>query len=590
MRQLIAISVFLLIPGAVMAFDTPDEQASALFEADWHWRLQNQPEYATQLGDYRFDATLADVSPSAVRAALVHQRKTLERARQLERDKLTPANQLSLDVFVHDKELLLRGAAFFPFHEPPLTGTRGLHIALPQLAAMMPFATEADYRNYLTRLDAVPVHVNGLIEQLRETMRAGWTTPKSAVRGVPAMLRQLREGAVDGALGQPFRQIPATIDKPVRDALAITAAAVLTTKVAPALLQLEEFMRNEYLPAARESIAASALPGGADYYAFLVARQAGQAMTPDDVHALGRKEVGRVLALMPKAIARTGFKGSFARFTAFATHDDRLFYKAPALALTRYRRIVARATDATPRLFDIPALPELLVKPASPLPAGEQGAAWYEGAGGDRPAAVVINTARLNAHPLWGMETLALHEAVPGHHLQVATTRALADLPAFRRHVWYPAYGEGWATYAETLGADLGFYKEPLSAFGHLNADLFRAVRMVVDTGIHARGWTRQQAIDYMNANTANPKSDNAIEVDRMIAQPAQALGYKLGEVKIRALRTRAQRALGASFDVRAFHTAILGHGALPLPLLEQQVELWLAAAKGETAALPVAK
>ncbi len=188
------------------------------------------------------------------------------------------------------------------------------------------------------------------------------------------------------------------------------------------------------------------------------------------------------------------------------------------------------------------------------------------------------------------METLALHEAVPGHHLQVATARAIADLPAFRRHAWYPAYGEGWATYAETLGADLGFYKEPLSAFGHLNADLFRAVRMVVDTGIHARGWTRQQAIEYMNANTANPQSDNEIEVDRTIAQPAQALGYKLGEVKIRALRTRAQRALGAGFDVRAFHTAILGNGALPLPMLEQQVGLWLAAAKGKTAALPVAK
>ncbi|MES2018788.1 MAG: DUF885 domain-containing protein [Pseudomonadota bacterium] len=577
MRKLFAIAaVFLLAPLAVLAGDGADQQARALFDAEWQWRLQSQPEYATIIGDNRFDATLADTSLAGMRAALAQQRKQLDAARAIERDKLGAQNQLSLDLFIYQKEQQLKAAAFTPFNPQPLSGQQGIQIGFVQVVAHMPFATETDYRNYLARLDALPAHITGLIEQMREGMRTGWVPPKAVLRTVPATLKQLRESAVTGALGQPFRQIPATIDKPVRDALAAAGPLALRTKVMPALQELDDFVRTEYLPAARATIGASALPGGQDYYALLVAQHTGASMTPAEIHALGLKEVARLQALVPAAIARTGFSGSLAKFSAFANSDARLFAASPDALLARYRRIIARSAEGLPKLFAALPRQELLVKPATILAGAEQGAAWYE-AGAN--AAFVVNTSRLAIHPLWAMETLALHEALPGHHLQVARAQEMTELPAFRRYGWNAGYGEGWATYAESLGPELGMFKEPFSAFGQLNAELFRAARLVVDTGIHAKGWTRQQAVDYLNANTANPASDNEIEVDRYIAWPGQALGYKLGQLKIQALRDKAQAALGDGFDVRRFHAVILDNGPLPLPFLEQQVDLWLAAA-----------
>jgi len=585
MRLLFALCVFLFAPLAagvaaapvLVSALSPDQQVRQLFDTDWQWRLQSQPEYATSLGDYRFDAFLSDTSLAASRNANAHHRKMLDQARLIERDKLSGQQQLSYDLFIYDKELQLRAAAVYPYRVQPITAYAGIHVSLPQLVAQMPFATELDYRNYIARLEALPAHTAGLIEQLREGMRSGWVVPKVAVRAVPSMLRQLRENAATGALSQPFRQIPATIDKPVRDALALAGPAALRTRAMPALQELEDFMRLEYLPAARDSIAASALPGGLDYYALQVAKHTSTSMSPAEVHALGLKEVARIKGEMSAAVARTGFNGSFAQFIVFANSDPRLFYSSPEQMLARYRRIIARAGAALPRLFLSVPTQELLVKPASGLNTDSQGVAFYEAGTADRPAAFVVNTARLDTRPMWEMETLALHEALPGHHLQVSRAADIADLPLFRRHGWNVAFGEGWALYAETLGTELGFFKDAFSAFGHLNAELFRATRLVVDTGIHSQGWTRQQAIDYMNANTANAPSDNEVEVDRYIAWPGQALGYKVGQLKIRALREKAQAALGEKFDVRRFHGAVLDNGALPLAILEQQVDQWIA-------------
>jgi uncharacterized protein (DUF885 family) len=440
----------------------------------------------------------------------------------------------------------------------------------------MPFATEADYRNYLARIDALPAHVDGLIEQMRESLRSGWSAPRPALRAVPAMLRQLRENLTGGTPGLPFREIPGAIAKPVRDELAVAGPAALRAKAAPALQKLEDFVRNEYLPAARETIAATSLPGGADYYQFVILEATGTDMSAAAVHKLGLKEVARIGGEMGAAIARTGFRGTFRQFSVFANSDPRLFYSTPEQLLARYRRLLLRASAALPRLFaSVPAEP-LGVKQAQAAGAEFQGAAYYEAAADGLPAALVINTARLATRPLWETETLALHEGVPGHHLQVARAHELADLPEFRRFGWYPAFGEGWALYAESLGPEMGFFAEPFSAFGNLNSDLLRSARLVVDTGIHALGWSRQQAIDYLGANTANAVSDNEIEVDRCIAAPGQALTYKIGQLRIRALRDKAQAALGPKFDIRRFHGAVLDNGALPLPLLEQQVDRWI--------------
>ncbi|MES2757971.1 MAG: DUF885 domain-containing protein [Pseudomonadota bacterium] len=558
-----------------------------MFASDWQWRLQNNPEFATTIGDHRYDATLSDTSLAASRAATAHERKMLDQARLIERDRLTGQQQLSYDLFIEQKERALKAAAFYPYRLQLLTAQDGLHLTFPRLVAQMPFATEADYRNYLARIDALPAHVDGLIEQMREALRSGWSAPRPALRALPAMLRQLRESLPNGTLSLPFREIPGAIAKPVRDDLAVAGPAALRTKAAPALQKLEDFVRTEYLPAARETIAASSLPGGADYYQFAILDNAGTAMTPAAIHALGLKEVARLGGEMNAAIARTGFRGSFRQFAVFANSDPRLFYATPEQLLARYRRLVARAAAGLPRLFESRLAEPLGVKPAQDGGAEFQGAAYYQAAADGQPAALVINTARLAARPLWETETLALHEGVPGHHLQVARAHELADLPEFRRFGWYPAFGEGWALYAESLGPELGFFAEPFSAFGHLNSDLLRAARLVADTGIHAMGWSRQQAIDYLGANTANPASDNEIEVDRYIAAPGQALAYKIGQLRIKALREKAQAALGAKFDLRRFHSAVLDNGALPLSILEQQVDRWIRAAAAASKAAP---
>ena len=576
MRKLFAICVFSLLPLVAGAADTAEQQARALFSSDWQWRLQARPEYATAIGDHRFNHTLSDTSLAASRAALLHHRAMLQQARAIATERLPGQDRLSLELFIHEQDEILKRLASYPYQVQPISNQDGIHIRFAQMVAQMPFASEQDYRNYLARLDAVPAHVDGLIEQMREGMVTGWVAPKTTLVGVPAMLRAMRESIESGALAEPFSSIPATIAPAVREEFAAAGPAALRIKVAPALQVLENFIRNEYMPAARDTIAASALPGGAEYYALLVAQQTGGALSPAEVHALGLREVERIRALMRGVIARTGFNGSFAQFSAFANSDKRLFYTKPEKLLARYRRVMGRANAQLPRLFLTLPAEDLVVKPAALENGDAVGGAYYEEGSALRPAGLVVNTARLDARPIWEVESLALHEGVPGHHLQVARAHLLGGLPAFRRHAWYPAFGEGWALYAESLGYEMGFYKDAFSAFGQLNSELLRAARMVADTGIHAMGWSRQQAIDYLNANTANALADNEIEVDRYIAQPAKALAYKAGQLRIQALRARAQMVLGERFDVRQFHEALLGNGPLPLPILERQVGRWI--------------
>lgn len=555
---------------------TAAEQAQALFERDWQWRLQHQPEFATSIGDHRYDGQLADTSLAVGAQAIEHDRRMLELARQIDRAQLAGQDRLSWDLFVGDKERRLAGAAIVPFDPQPITAYDGLQFRFPQLVAQMPFMSEDDYRNYLARLRALPAHIDGLIEQMREGMRTGWTAPKAVMAALPDQLKALREHLADGAVGAPLKRIPATIDPDVRAKLAADGAAALQA-VAPALQKLEDFVRSDYLPAARTSIGASSLPGGAAWYAWLVMNGADTAQTPAEIQALGLKEVARLREEMRAVMAQTGFKGSYTQFLAFVRSDPRLFYSDADALLNRYRRTIARAYARLPSLFDTIPADEIAVKPIQQAGAESQGAAYYEAGTPGRTAALVVNTSRLNTRPLWEVETLTLHEAVPGHHLQVARARAIADLPAFRRYGWYPAYGEGWALYAEGLGPELGLLRDPFSQFGRLADEQLRAARLVADTGIHAFNWSRQQALDFLNANTANPPSDNAVEVDRYIAQPGQALAYKIGQLRIAALRERAQAALGERFDVRRFHDAVLDAGALPLDVLARRIDLWIA-------------
>lgn len=560
-------------PGKVA--DAPAVQAARLFERDWQWQLRHHPERATALGIARYNAYLSDTSLAARAAAAEHDKQMLAAAQQIDRAQLKDQDLVSYDLFVRAKHVALAAASLTPFDPQPLTAFDGPQVQLPRLVAQMPFANGADYLDYIARLQAVPAHVDGIIEQLRAGERAGWTTPRAALAPLPDALRALREKLADGPLGAPFQRIPASIDEATRAQLRTAGAAALDGRVAPALRKLEDYLRQDYLPTARETIGAGALPGGAEWYGFLVRSSTTTEMTPQQVHALGLQEVARLRAAIERTIPRTGFRGGFAEFIAFARSDKRLFFTSQAALLDRYRRTLALAQARLGRV--VGTLPDtgLVVKPMGGNGAG-QPAAYYEAGFPGRSAALVVDAAQLSSRPVWQVDTVVLHEAVPGHHLQVARAQA-APLPAFRRNGWYDAFGEGWATYAESLGPELGLFQDPFSLFGHQNEAMFRAARLVVDTGIHALGWTRQQALDYLAAHTANPALDNEAEVDRYIARPGQALGYQIGHLRILALRTQARAALGDRFDLRRFHDAVLAGGALPLPELERQLGRWIA-------------
>ncbi len=572
MRKLFA-SIVLLAPFVCGAADTAADSARRLFEREWQWQLRQQPEYATAIGEHRYDAFLSDTTLAARAAAIEHARGVLQEARQLERAALAGQDLLSYDLFIAQRERSLALNAFTPFDPQPLSSADGLHLRLPRLVAAMPFTNEADYRNYLARLGALPAHVDGLAEQLRAGMAAGWTAPKTVMAPVAPALHALHEDIAAGPLFAPFLRIPATIEPDVRERLLVEGIAALAD-AAQALHRLEEFVRNDYLPAARETIGASSLPGGADWYAFLVRNATTTRLTPNQVHAIGLREVARLRAAMAALVPRTGFRGSLDQFLVFARSDRRLFFPNQEALLARYRKAVARARARLPEV--VASIPEagIAVKPMSQEGPG-QPLAYYEAGSEGRSAALVVNVSQPGMRPVWQVDSVALHEALPGHHLQVARAQAL-DLPAFRRHGWYEAFGEGWATYAESLGPELGFFDDPFSRFGHLNEEMLRAARLVVDTGIHSLGWSRKQAIDYLNAHTANPPPDNEVDVDRSIAQPAQALGYKIGQLRIAALRERARAVLGRRFDLRRFHDAVLAGGALPLDELQRQVERWI--------------
>jgi uncharacterized protein (DUF885 family) len=578
MRKLFA-SIILLAPFVCGAADTTNEAARRLFEREWQWQLRQQPEYATGIGEHRHDALLSDTSLEARALALEHTRQVLDEARKLDRKELEGRDRVSYDLFVAARERTLAAAAFTPFDPQPISSWDGLHLRLPRLVAQMPFATEQDYRNYLGRLDALPAHVDGLVEQMRAGMRAGWTVPKVVVAPVPDALRRLREDIATGPLYAPLQRIPASIEAELREDLIDDGISALAN-AALALYRLEDFLRSEYLPAARETIGASSLPGGAAWYAFLVRTSTTTKLTPAEVHAIGLKEVARLRAAMAVLVPRTGFRGGLDRFLVFARTDPRLFFNQPEALLGRYRKALARARAKLPKVVSTVPTAEITVKPMQDI-AGQNGqpVAYYEAGSEGRSAALVVNLTQLGTRPIWQVDSVALHEGVPGHHLQVARAQIL-DLPAFRRHGWYEAFGEGWATYAEGLGPQLGFFDDPFSRFGQLNEEMLRAARLVVDTGIHSMGWSRRQAIDYLNAHTANPPQDNEAEVDRYIARPAQALGYKIGQLRIAALRDSARAALGARFDLRRFHDAVLRGGALPLDLLQRQVEAWVLSEK----------
>jgi uncharacterized protein (DUF885 family) len=559
------------------------ERLKKLFDLFWELQMHSSPEYATYVGYPGLNDRWSDNSPESVEFGRRLNHLIEGALASIDRAQLTPAEQVNYDLALrHVRE----GIESEPFHGEYLQISQvgGPQQGIPQLLAIMPGRSVKDYEDILARMRGVPAVIDQTIAMLDRGLKEGITPPKVTLRDVPGQVESL---LVDDPMKSPmlkaFQQFPATVSAADRERLTREAVAAFKEQVAPAFRKLHGYLANTYVPASRESIAMGDLPNGKAWYAYQARVSTTTSLTPEQIHQIGLSEVKRIRKEMDDLIASTGFKGSFEDFCKFLRTDPRFFYDNPEDLLTGYRDIAKRIDPELVKLFGrLPRLPYGVIPVPSYSEKSQTTAYYDEGSlAAGRPGELYANTYDLKSRPKWEMEALTSHEAVPGHHLQISLAQELeGEVPEWRKHDDYTAFVEGWALYSESLGSEIGLYKDPYSHFGQLTYEIWRAIRLVVDTGMHTMGWTRQQAIDYFKANSAKTDHDIEVEVDRYIVWPGQALAYKIGELKIKELRAYAQKELGPRFDVRAFHDHVLGNGAVPLDLLEKNVKAWVAEAK----------
>ncbi len=447
------------------------------------------------------------------------------------------------------------------------------------MLAMMPKARVGDLKNQIARMEALPAYIDQSIALMKKGLEAGVTPPAITLRDVPQQIRnQLVDDASKSPLLTGFAEVPASIDPLQAETLRERAESVFSEQVVPAYERLLEFTENAYLPGARVSIAMREMPDGEAWYRHNVAVRTTTDLSPQEIHDIGLREVRRIRAEMDEIIAATGFEGSFEEFLHFLRTDPQFYHTTAEGLLREYRDIAKRADPELTKVFGhLPRTPYGVIEVPSYAEQSTTTAYYQSGSlKAGRPGYYFANTYALETRPRWEMEALTLHEAVPGHHLQISIQQELEDVPWFRQTPSYTAFSEGWGLYSESLGEEMGFYKDPYSKFGQLTYEMWRAIRLVVDTGMHYLGWSRQQAIDYFKANAGKSEHDIVVEIDRYIVWPGQALAYKIGELKIKELRAYAEETLGEAFDIRAFHDQVLGKGAVPLKVLDTNIRTWV--------------
>ncbi len=546
-----------------------------LYEREWEWRLHEDPLFATSVGDHRYDDRLPSETPADFARRATETGAFLAELARIDRGALAAVDQMSYDIF---KAQLEDRAGGYRFREEllPLNADSGFHTNFALIPEQMRFGSADDYRKYVGRLHAFPRYVDENIALMREGLHARITVPRESLAGIDATIRPLvTDDPTMHALWGPFAAMPATLAAADRDRLQADGRAAIADAVVPAYRRFLEFMTKEYVPGARATLGADALPNGTDYYTFLVRRFTTLDLTPDQIHQVGLDQVKSIRQDMDRAIERAGFKGTFQAFLTFLRTDARFYPKTADELLKDAAYIAKRMDGKLPSLFGrLPRQPYGVVAvPDYLAPKYTAGRYNDNPIDGIEPGYYWVNTYALDTRPLYNLEALTLHESVPGHHLQIALAKEMERLPPFRRFVYVSAFGEGWGLYSEWLGLEAGFYADPYSDFGRLTYAMWRAARLVVDTGLHTKGWTRQQAIDYLASNTALSIHECTTETDRYISWPGQALSYKIGELKIRELRRKAEQALGGRFDVRRFHDAVLGEGSVPLPILERVID-----------------
>ncbi|MBA4017813.1 MAG: DUF885 domain-containing protein [Pirellula sp.] len=572
--------LFLLLAASTtsaQAIDAPQDLRQ-LFDDHWEWTLREAPTFASHLGDLRYNNQWPDASLPAIERRHEDDKAFLERARKIDPAQLTPADRLNRELFIYKLE---REIEEFPFggYLMPMNQMGGIQDE-NSTADALTFTELKHFDDWLARLQGLPTYIQQTMELMREGMRRGVLPPKHVMR---RSLDQVRKQFVDDAdkslYFKPFLKFPDAITPDDRERIASAARTAISEEIVPAYRKLLAFLETEYVPACYDEVGAWRMTDGDAYYTARAKHYTTTNLTPDEIHEIGLAEVKRIRAEMDAILRELKFAGTFAEFAEKLRTDPQFYFESPAELLMAYRDLCKRIDPELPKLFrklprtpyDIQAVPDNM--------APDVTTAYYRppAADGSRPGTYFVNLYQPESRPKYEMEALSLHEAMPGHHLQLALAMELTDVPKFRRFGGFTAYIEGWGLYSEGLGTDLGLYKDPYTRFGRLTYEIWRAIRLVVDTGMHHKHWTRQQAIDFFLANAAKSELDIVNEVDRYIAWPGQALAYKVGELKILELRARAEKQLGDQFDVREFHDVILRQGAVPLNVLEQIVDAWLA-------------
>ncbi|MGD9814531.1 MAG: DUF885 family protein [Hyphomonadaceae bacterium] len=580
MKTLLIAAFAVLLTGSALAQSTPGQQLTQLFEDERAFVWREDPLSATNDGVHDYDDRLPSVTPANFAQQTRQNQAFLDRLAAIDRARLTHQEQVSYDLFQFMVSQRVQLARYSEWRQP-LNSDSGFYSEILLLHQLQSPRTVRDYENYIARLNAVPAYFRQNIANMRQGMADGFTLPAEIIEGVSSVVSGLRFAQPeDMGLWTPFAEFPDSVPQNQRARLAEAGRQAIANAVIPAFDEFRAFFETEYSPRARRTIAAQSLPEGRAYYADLVRYFTTLPdATPRQIHNIGLSEVRRIRREMEAIVREVGFRGTFAEFLTFLRTDPQ-FYATTPEQLLREAAWITRVIDAEmPNFFGrIPRAP-YTVRPVPAEIAPNYTTGRYNGGPLGAAGEYWVNTYQLSVRPLYVLPALTAHEAAPGHHTQIALARELTDLPRFRRSFYPHAFGEGWGLYAERLGEEMGIYQTPYERFGRLTYEMWRACRLVVDTGMHSMGWSRQRALDYLSANTALSTHEIRTEVDRYIAWPGQALAYKMGELRIVTLRARAQRALGDRFDIRAFHDAVLANGGVTLPVLAREIDAYIAAA-----------
>ncbi|MEB2186824.1 DUF885 family protein [Xanthomonas campestris pv. campestris] len=576
-------------PRAVVApvVQSKAQQLTLLYDQYWDASLKLNPLQATFQGESRYNDQLPNfLSPAFRQQSHDFTTLWLAKVEAIGPDGLSGQDLLSYQIFVRDARSAL-AAEQFPSWMLPINqfyNIASIAVVMGSGTGAQPFNTVKDYDNWSRRALGIPDLFDQAITNMRAGMQAGVVQPKALMEKVlPQLDAIIARSAEESLFWGPIRNLPA--DMPEADKQRITAEykRMIEFRIMPAYRALRGFIATEYLPACRDTAGLAALPNGAAWYAYDVRQSTTSDLTPVQIHQTGLDEVARLQGEIQNVAKQVKFRGNLPKFYKFMQTDKRFVFRSESELLDAYRGLQSRVQAAVPRLFATQGIPALDVRPVEPqrAQAAASGSYMRPNPHDNTPGIFYVNTSNLPARPRWEGESLFLHEGVPGHHYQLGLQQQLTDLPKFRRFGGETAFIEGWGLYAESLGRELGLYQDPYNYYGYLQNALLRSIRLVVDTGLHSQGWTRAQAIDYMLQNSAVTREDAEAEVDRYLAIPGQALAYKVGEMKISQLREQAQRELGPRFDVRAFHTEVLKDGSVPLEILQDKVQRWIATQKG---------